>query len=64
MTDVGPESSKILIHICIGLKAQIEDKDMFEDKHAVSQRPTVVEEGDNVNRNSPGIYAKDEPSLD
>ena len=64
MTDVGPESSKILIHICIGLKAQIEDEDMFEDKHAVSQRPTVVEEGDNVNRNSPGIYAKDKPSLD
>ena len=36
---------------------------MFENKYAVSQRPTVVEEGDNVNRNSPGIYAKDEPSL-
>ena len=64
MTDVGSESSKILIHICIGLEAQIEDEDMFEDKHAMSQRPTVVEEGDNVNRNSPRIYAEDEPSLD
>ena len=36
---------------------------MFEKKYAVSQRPTVVEEGDNVNHNSPEIYAKDEPSL-
>ena len=64
MTDVGPESSKILIHICIGLKAQIEDEDVFEDKHVVSQRPTVEEKGDNVNRSSPGIYVEDEPSLD
>ena len=37
---------------------------MFEDKHAVSQRPTVVGEGDSVNRNSLGSYAEDEPSLD
>ena len=26
----------ILIHICIGPKAQIEDEDMSKDKHAVS----------------------------
>ena len=58
------KSSKILIHICIGLEAQTEDEDMSEDKHAVSQRPTVVDEGDSVNRNSPGIYAEDKPSLD
>ena len=37
---------------------------MSEDKHAVSQRPTVVDEGDSVNRNSPGIYAEDKPTLD
>ena len=40
MTDVGSESSKILIHICIGLEAQTEDEDededMSEDKHVVS----------------------------
>ena len=61
---VGPESSKILIHICIGLKAQTEDEDMFEDKHALSQRPTVVGEEDSVNCNSPGSYTEDEPSFD
>ena len=61
---MGPESSKILIHICIGLKAQTEDEDMSKDKHVVSQRPTIVGEEDNVNRNSPGSYAEDEPSLD
>ena len=58
------ESSKILIHICIGLKAQTEDEDMFEDKHALSQRPIVVSEDDSVNCNSPGSYTEDEPSLD
>ena len=61
---MGPESSKILIHICIRLKAQTEDKDMSKDKHVVLQRPTVVGEEDSVNRNSPGSYAEDEPSLD
>ena len=33
---VGPESSKILIHICIELEVQTEDEDMSEDKHTVS----------------------------
>ena len=33
---VGPESPKILIHICIGPEAQTEDENMSEDKHAVS----------------------------
>ena len=33
---VGSESSKILIHICIRLKAQTEDEDMSEDEHVVS----------------------------
>ena len=61
---MGQESPKILIHIYIGLEAQTEDEDMSEDKHAVSQRPTVVDEGDSVNRNSPGIYTEDKPSLD
>ena len=61
---VGPESSKILIHIWIGLKAQTEDEDMSKDKHAMSQRPTVVGEEDSVNCNSPGSYAEDKPSLD
>ena len=37
---------------------------MSEDKHAVSQRPTVVDEGDSVNRNGPGNFAEDEPFLD
>ena len=32
---VGLESPKILIHVCIGLEAQTEDEDMFEDKHVV-----------------------------
>ena len=41
---VGPESTKIRIHICIRLKAQTENEDMSEDKHSVSQRPTVVGE--------------------
>ena len=33
---------------------------MSDDKHAVSQRPTVVGEGDSVNRNGPGNFAEDE----
>ena len=61
---VGLESPKILIHVCIGLEAQIEDKDMSEDKHSVSQRPTVVGEEGSVNRNSPRSYVKDEPFID
>ena len=61
---MGPESSKILIHICIGLEAQTKDEDMFEDKHALSQRPTVVGEEDSVNCNSLGSYTEDEPSID
>ena len=56
---MGPESLKILIHICIRLEAQTEDK----DKHVVSWRPTVIGEEDSVNRNSPANYAEDEPSL-
>ena len=61
---MGPESPKVLIHICIRPKAQTEDEDMFEDKHALSQRPTVVGEEDSVNCNSLGSYTEDKPSLD
>ena len=61
---MGLKSSKILIHICIRSKAQTEDEDMSEDKHAVSQRPTVVGKEDSVNRNTLGDYAEDEPFLD
>ena len=61
---MGPESSKILIHICIGLEAQTKDEDMFEDKHALSQRPTVVGEEGSVNRNSLGNYTEDKPFPD
>ena len=32
---VGLESPKILIHVCIELQAQTDDKDMSEDKHTV-----------------------------
>ena len=41
-----------------------EDEDMFEDKHVVSQRPTVVGERDSVNCNGPGNFAEDKPFLD
>ena len=61
---MGRGSPRILIHICIRPKAQTEDEDMFEDKRAVSWKPTVVGEEDSVNRNTLGDYAEDEPFLD
>ena len=61
---MGPESPKVLTHICIRPKDQTEDVDMFEDEHAVSQRPTAVGEEDSVNCNTLGDYAKDKPFLD
>ena len=61
---MGPESPKVLIHICIELEAQTEVEDLSEDKHAVSQRAIVVSKEDSVNRNSPGNYVEDENFLD
>ena len=61
---VAGESKDTYPYIYIGLEAQTEDEDMFEDKHVVSQKPTVVGERDSVNCNDLGNFTKDESFLD